>query len=94
MSWKRDEGSWITNNGIQQYVVSITDDTAEEVARVFDDDSANIIAASYDLFAELREADATICELCKRLNPQHAECNTCPDRESRLAAIANAERGK
>ena len=50
-----------------------------------------------DLYWELKEADAVICELCKRLNPQHIwmnndkGCEWCEDRDSRLKAIAKVE---
>lgn len=47
----------------------------------------------YTLWEELKDADETICELCKRLNPQHAAlgdykgCNSCQDREPRLELL-------
>ena len=59
--------------------------------------NAQLIAAAPDSYKELKEADATICELCKRLNPHHATadhgkgCEWCQDRESRLKALAKAE---
>ena len=43
-----------------------------------------------DMYEALKEADEVICELCKRLNPQHVSadygkgCNWCQDREDRL----------
>lgn len=49
-----------------------------------------------ELAAQLEEADTTICELCYRVNPQHAAmnagagCKSCKDREDRLKAIAKA----
>ena len=45
----------------------------------------------YELYEELLEADAVICELCIRLNPQHANCEWCDDREPRLKLIAKIE---
>lgn len=59
--------------------------------------NAQLIISAPDLHRELVEADEVICELCKRLNPQHAPrggyegCNSCQDRESRLQALAKAE---
>jgi hypothetical protein len=53
--------------------------------------NAHLIAAAPDMLEELEEADATICSLCKRLNPQHAECESCEEREVRRAAIAKAK---
>jgi len=56
-----------------------------------------LISATPRLYEELLEADRVICELCKRLNPQHATadygkgCNSCQDRETRLKALAKAE---
>jgi len=54
------------------------------------------IKATDDMYEELKEADRVICELCKRLNPQHVTmdshlhdrgCEWCQDRESRLQAL-------
>lgn len=59
--------------------------------------NAQLIISAPDLYEELIEADEVICELCKRLNPQHAPregyegCNSCQDRESRLQALAKAK---
>lgn len=59
--------------------------------------NAHLIAAAPNTYEELKEADSIICELCKRLNPQHATadygkgCEWCEDREGRLKAIAKAE---
>lgn len=53
--------------------------------------------AAPDCHRELVEADKVICQLCKRLNPQHAQssyydgCVWCQDRENRLKALAKAE---
>ena len=55
--------------------------------------NANLIAAAPDCYMELKVADATICELCKRLNPQHEHCTSCEDRASRLKALLKAEGG-
>ncbi len=50
-----------------------------------------------DMYVALTEADIVICELCKRLNPQHASspdyegCERCQDRDKRLKALADAE---
>ena len=52
---------------------------------------ARLFAAAPGLLEALKEADADICLCCKRLNPQHENCTTCPGREVRLAAIAKAE---
>ena len=52
--------------------------------------NADIMAASKDLYSELVGADDTICNLCKRLNPQHEDCTSCQDREARLKAIRKA----
>lgn len=49
-----------------------------------------------EMHEALKEADAVICELCKRLNPQHVSqdygkgCNWCQDREVRLKTLAKA----
>ena len=57
----------------------------------------NLIKASPDMYEALKEADIVICEMCKRLNPQHATadygkgCKWCEDREPRLNALAKAE---
>ena len=56
--------------------------------------NAQLIASAPDLHTEVVEADKVICQLCKRLNPQHAQtpfregCNSCEERESRLKALA------
>ena len=56
--------------------------------------NAHLIAAAPDLYEELVVADKVICELCKRLNPQHVTadygkgCEWCQERESRLKALA------
>lgn len=65
----------------------------------FEEQKANAhkMAAAPRLYEELKEVDAVICILCKRLNPQHVTmdngkgCNWCPDREIRLKALALAE---
>jgi len=53
--------------------------------------NAHLIAAAPDLYEELVEADEIICQLCKRLNPQHENCTSCEDRETRLKAILKVE---
>lgn len=53
--------------------------------------NAYLIASAPKLYVELGEADEVICQLCKRLNPQHENCTSCEEREYRLKAIANAE---
>lgn len=53
--------------------------------------NAQLIASAPDLHKELLEADEVICELCKRLNPQHEDCTSCQDRENRLKVLAKAE---
>lgn len=61
--------------------------------------NAHLIAAAPLLYEELAEADIVICQLCKRLNPQHAQspyqdgCEWCQDRDSRLKALAKVEEG-
>jgi ribosomal protein L40E len=55
------------------------------------DANAHLIAAAPLLYEALKEADATICELCVRLNPWHENCTSCEEREIRLKAIAKAE---
>lgn len=52
--------------------------------------NAKLIAAAPRLYTELVAADAIICNLCIRLNPQHYSCTSCLSREGRLAAIAKA----
>ena len=45
------------------------------------------------MYEALKDADETICELCKRLNPQHATadygegCKSCADGDIRLEAL-------
>ena len=56
-----------------------------------EDDNAHLIAAAPNMYEALKEADTLICELCVRLNPQHENCTSCAERESRLKAIAKAE---
>lgn len=56
--------------------------------------NAKLITASPELYEELVEADEVICELCKRLNPQHKDCTECQDRESRLKVIAKVKGGE
>ena len=53
--------------------------------------NAQLIVSAPKLYVELVEADETICQLCKRLNPQHENCTSCEEREYRLKAIAEAE---
>ena len=52
--------------------------------------NAYLMSAGKDLYSELVEADDTICDLCKRLNPTHEDCTSCQDREARLKAIRKA----
>ncbi len=65
--------------------------TKEEVQEM-----ANKMAAAPELLKELLDADELICELCKRLNPQHISsdygkgCNWCEEREDRLQALGKA----
>jgi len=73
-------------------------ETAEDVvAEVYSEANASLIAAAPRLYKELKEADRVICELCKRLNPQHATadhgkgCDWCVERDSRLEALTKAE---
>lgn len=45
--------------------------------------------AAQKVVDELKDADSVICELCRRLNPQHeAEDCMCDERESRLRVIS------
>ena len=37
-----------------------------------------------ELSYKMKEDDITICNLCKRLNPQHEDCTSCDDRKGRL----------
>jgi hypothetical protein len=43
--------------------------------------------ACQELYNSLVEADRVICELCKRVNPQHRDCNSCQERDKRLALL-------
>ena len=52
--------------------------------------NAMLYAASSDMLKALIESDITICELCKRLNPQHKNCISCQDREKRIKLIERA----
>lgn len=49
-----------------------------------------LMEAADNLYWQLLEADQVICNLCKRLNPQHVNCASCGDRDERLRALANA----
>ena len=44
-----------------------------------------------ELLEALKEADSSICWMCKRLNPQHADCTSCEEHDARSKAIAKAE---
>jgi len=42
------------------------------------------------LWRQMSEDDYTLCRLCKIVNPQHKDCDSCGQRDARLAAIAKA----
>lgn len=44
-----------------------------------------------DLLNELILADEVICNMCKKVNPQHSKCTICDERETRLAVITKAK---
>ena len=50
----------------------------------------HLIASAPELYEALKEADAEICRLCKRLNPQHSNCHSCNDRQNRYDVLAKA----
>lgn len=60
-------------------------------------EEANLISAAPDLYHSLKAADQVICNLCKKLNPQHKSqdngkgCFSCFEREEILHAIHKAE---
>lgn len=59
--------------------------------------NADLIASAPVLYEALKEADVVICQLCKRLNPQHTSspyherCKWCGERDSRLKALSLAD---
>lgn len=57
------------------------------------DANAHLIAAAPELLEATKESCATICRLCRRLNPQHANCTSCDEINGYRSAIAKAEVG-
>jgi len=51
---------------------------------------AKLIITSPKLLKALIDNDIIICDLCKRLNPQHKNCTICDDRQDRLNLIFEA----
>lgn len=49
---------------------------------------ASFIEKVRALCAEADEYDVSLCNACKRLNPQHAECTSCNDRDDLIKALA------
>jgi len=85
------KGEW---EALVGYTLGIIRSPNKLIAEVVSDNfvaDAHLIAAAPALHMELTAADATICTLCKRLNPWHRDCSMCEDRASRLQALAKAE---
>lgn len=72
--------------GLPYHIAEVIPHTKDETQA-----NAHLIAAAPDLYEELLDADQAICGLCKLLNPQHENCTSCEDRNSRLKALAKAE---
>jgi len=90
--WKVDtEGSLLISVLSQDTVIAICGKPKWITSRDTQLANAHLISAAPDCYEQLKEADAVICDLCKRLNPQHENCDYCQDREPRLNAIAKAE---
>ena len=62
-------------------------------AQIYKPDETDAIAAwnhrqaDTELVEALEDADEMICTLCKRLNPQHKNCEICGEREVILAIL-------
>ena len=93
---KYTKGEWKITDYYSPYPIkALVDDgvlkSFTDIACVDSKEDAFLISASKDMYEELVKADESICWLCKRLNPQHKDCTSCEERESRLKAIAKAE---
>ena len=44
-----------------------------------------------ELRVHLSSADYDICNLCKRVNPHHAECTSCQEHDDRLDSLGSGE---
>jgi len=53
--------------------------------------NANLIAAAPEMYEALKEAQATICGLCRVINPQHKDCPSCDEIQRYRVALAKAE---
>jgi hypothetical protein len=40
-----------------------------------------------ELKQQIKEDDETICALCKIINPQHKDCNSCSERDERKLVL-------
>ena len=74
-----------------QLAIGVGEEILAEL-RMSENDLANahLIVASPDLLEQVIEDGLTICRLCRRLNPQHTECDSCEDLEDRKKLIARA----
>jgi len=98
------KGEWKVKKFLGIYhIASETDEPIDShiaivLGRREEEANANLIAAAPDMYEALEEADREICELCKRLNPQHATadngkgCNYCQGRETRYQALKRGKR--
>lgn len=53
--------------------------------------NAHLIAAAKELYETGQQLLEVMCELCIRLNPQHANCQSCDEIEEYRKAFAKAE---
>ena len=53
--------------------------------------NAKLCVVAPALYDDLQETTDVICDLCRRLNPQHKHCNSCEDQERWRKSLAKAE---
>ncbi len=89
------KGKWeAKKNTLGEWYIWVNNVPIAQVDRHY---NAHLIASAPAMHKALKEADRVICELCKRLNPQHASrndyegCEWCQDREERLQVLSLVE---
>ena len=78
------------NIAMVNFYKSAPPDPERDVAEEEHEANAHLIASAPELLDELTAADEAICSMCIRLNPQHKDCTSCPERDIRVAVIAKA----
>jgi len=79
------------NSGKQICGIWLGNTASREIPKIEHKANAHLIAAAPNMYETGLQLLDVMCELCRRLNPQHRICQSCEEIEEYRKAFAKAE---